>query len=251
MQKKIILWCSVIVLNSGLLSAQAGDLNPPSPDPDDPAGALYTLEDIYQRLLNGALGVLRGAGFVEPTGEPGSTGHTLNDLMSIAPTEDNTDGALPSEVLDGKTYWGLRTDGAWGLQTGTLATQTIDNSTVNQTAGNYAEFDLSDPADGGDSDLIASNLASGVDIFGVLGTALIAVGNAVENQVLAGATFSTSAGVNLTGTMPDSSTDITPSAVDQTIPQGYHDGTRKVAGDEDLLSGNIIPSVKRGVIDDR
>ena len=40
--------------------------------------------------------------------------------MGKAPTKDNTNGAVPAEVLSGKTYWGLRTDGTWGLQTGTM-----------------------------------------------------------------------------------------------------------------------------------
>jgi hypothetical protein len=41
--------------------------------------------------------------------------------MGVAPAADNTDGAVPAEVLTGKTYWSLRTDGTWGPQTGTAA----------------------------------------------------------------------------------------------------------------------------------
>jgi hypothetical protein len=44
--------------------------------------------------------------------------HTLDDIMAIAPAVDDTNGAAPGDVLNGKTYWGLRTDGTWGAQTG-------------------------------------------------------------------------------------------------------------------------------------
>jgi hypothetical protein len=45
--------------------------------------------------------------------------HTLDDIMGIAPAADNTNGAVPGDVLQGTSYWGLRTDGTWGPQTGT------------------------------------------------------------------------------------------------------------------------------------
>lgn len=77
----------------------------------------YTIGDICDRLDTGAAG--NQITFTEPTAIPGPVGCTLNELMGKAPAEDNTAGALISEVLFGKTFWGLRTDGTWGLQTGT------------------------------------------------------------------------------------------------------------------------------------
>ena len=73
----------------------------------------YTLEDIYNRLNSGVTGTQ--STFTEPAGGPTTgTMHTVDEIMGKAPVVDNTNGALPSEVAIGKTYWGLRTGGTWG-----------------------------------------------------------------------------------------------------------------------------------------
>lgn len=99
----------------------AGDLEPPA-GPDDAGSAMYTLEDAYNRLDTGVAGAKRTGGFTEPSSAPGSTGVTLDQLMGMMPVADDTDGAAPEDVAAGKTYWGLRTDGTWGQQTGSSAT---------------------------------------------------------------------------------------------------------------------------------
>ena len=96
----------------------AGPLQPPA-GPNDPASAMYTLEDLYNRLNNGSDGNKRSEGFVEPASTPAPTGHTLNEIMEKAPMPDNVQGATPGNVLSGKTFWGLRTDGTWGPKVGT------------------------------------------------------------------------------------------------------------------------------------
>ena len=64
-------------------------------------------------------------------------------------------------------------------------------------------------------------------------------GNAVAGDLLSGKTASVDAG-DITGTMPDNGTvNITPSTVNQAIPAGKHSGAGIVAGDADLVSGNI------------
>lgn len=152
------------------LSVGAVNLDSSAP-PDDTNSAMYTLQSICERLSSGATGSKRGATFVEPpSGTITAVVCSLNDIMNAAPAEDNSNGALVTEVLSGKTFWGLRTDGTWGLQTGTLATQTPTNSSVTQSAGNYSAFDLSAV----DTDLASSNIKSGVTIFGVAGTVPIA-----------------------------------------------------------------------------
>jgi len=83
---------------------------------------MFTLESIYQRLATGAAGAKRVGPFAEPDSAPSPTGHTLGDVMSKAPAVDNVNGVTPAEVPRGKTFWGLRSDGAWGLQTGTRGT---------------------------------------------------------------------------------------------------------------------------------
>lgn len=73
-------------------------------------------------------------------------------------------------------------------------------------------------------------------------------GDAVASDLLSGKTASTDAG-DITGTMPNkvgSATEITPSTVDQVIPQGYYGGITgdgKVFGDADLIPANIAEGV--------
>jgi hypothetical protein len=135
-------------------------------DPVTPPGGTssYTLEDIYQRLNDGTPGA-QGT-FREPAGGPGSTMHTLNEIMAKAPSADMIDGALPGNVLVDRTYWSLRNDGTWGHQVGTMPAETIENTTVIQGAGYYGAFDLSTE----DPDLVAGNIVKGKDIYGVIGT---------------------------------------------------------------------------------
>lgn len=65
-------------------------------------------------------------------------------------------------------------------------------------------------------------------------------GTATAGDVLNGKTFSSSAGLGATGTMPDNGAVIfMPSTTAQTIPAGYHSGSGSVAGDANLVSGNI------------
>ena len=113
-------FCGISLLAASLLpfAAQAGSLDSPAV-PADAGSAMHSLEDVYNRLDSGAAGAKRSGAFNEPTAGPGSTGHTLDEVMTLAPAADNTNGAAPADVGNGKTYWGLRTDGSWGGQTGT------------------------------------------------------------------------------------------------------------------------------------
>ncbi len=92
-------------------------------DPDNPPGppettSSYRLEDIYSRLDTGAAGT--PITFTEPiSGPTAGTGHTLDEIMAVAPSVDDTNGATTTQVVSGTTYWGLR-NGAWGLQIGTM-----------------------------------------------------------------------------------------------------------------------------------
>ena len=65
-------------------------------------------------------------------------------------------------------------------------------------------------------------------------------GTAVAGNVLSGKTFSSSTGLGVTGTMPNNrAVNITPGTSPQTIAAGYHNGSGSVAGDANLVSGNI------------
>ena len=65
-------------------------------------------------------------------------------------------------------------------------------------------------------------------------------GTAAVGDVLSGKTFTSTAGLGATGTMPNNgAVTLTPTTSDQAIAAGYHDGTGKCAGDADLVAGNI------------
>lgn len=102
--------------------AHSGNLDAPAA-PDNAGSAMYTLDDLYQRLVDGSDGTKRGATYAEPDSGPSAgTMHTLNDIMGEMPAVDESDGAAAENVLQGKNFWGLLPDGGWGPQTGTLET---------------------------------------------------------------------------------------------------------------------------------
>ena len=71
------------------------------------------------------------------------------------------------------------------------------------------------------------------------------VGTALAGDVLSGKTFSNSSSTNIAGTMPNrGGVTIMPGTGSRTIQQGYHDGTGSVAGDADLVAGNIRSGVE-------
>ncbi|MCP4714934.1 MAG: DUF1566 domain-containing protein [Deltaproteobacteria bacterium] len=137
---------TMLVLMAALLlpaAAAAGDLEP-SAGPE--ATSSYTLEDIYNRLKYGA--PRTQSTFTGPADGPTvPTGQTLNQVMGEAPEQDEANGAVATEVAEGKTFWGL-TGGEWGQQTGTAE-------------------DGSCPED---PDLVAANIKCGVEISGIVGT---------------------------------------------------------------------------------
>jgi hypothetical protein len=83
------------------------------------------------------------------------------------------------------------------------------------------------------------------DIVAAINAIARGQGNAVESQVLSGATFSNADGIKRTGTMPNKGAiTITPSGSAQTIPAGYHNGQGKVSAVTvpvaNVLSGTTI-----------
>lgn len=122
-----------IVISFGplVMTVLAGNLDSPAA-PSDPGSAMYTLEDIYNRLNAGTAGSKRTGGFREPTSGPGSTGRTLDEVMGKAPSVDDTNGAGVADVLADKTFWGL-TSGAWGSKTGTRYGGCTCSGTMNGT----------------------------------------------------------------------------------------------------------------------
>ena len=130
MKRNIVVMSLTVVISPSLL---AGNLDS-SAAPSNSGSAMYKLEDIYNRLNDGTEGTKRSGGFQEPSSGPGNTGKTLNEVMDKAPVKNNTDGASPSDVTTGKTYWGLK-DGSWGLQTGPRYIDNGDGTVTDKTTG--------------------------------------------------------------------------------------------------------------------
>ncbi|MDD5759081.1 MAG: DUF1566 domain-containing protein [Desulfobulbaceae bacterium] len=122
MKKIVIKKCALYSLAFTLLfpaMSLAGDLEPVAA-PDNAASAVFTTDDLYNRLQTGAEGTKRNTPFSEPTAGPADgVGRSLDEIMTIAPAADNVNGATQADVTTGKTFWGLRTDGTWGLKPGT------------------------------------------------------------------------------------------------------------------------------------
>jgi hypothetical protein len=116
-------------------------------DPDTPPGppastSSYTLEDIYDRLDTGAAGTQ--STFTEPSeGPPTGTMHTLNAIMSVAPSVDDINGATQAQVLAGRTAWGL-TSGQWGVIAGTRPAAPVPKTgqTISYTVGDDGDLEM-------------------------------------------------------------------------------------------------------------
>ena len=180
------------------------------------------------------------------------SGIDIFDVTGSYSCTEPTGDATAADVLIGKTF--SNADGT--DLTGTMPDNEGDNASTGQAYTTGGPIKLTAPTgfyDGDDTvtateaevvaldtDLMAGNIASGKDIFGVTGTAVVATGDATAAQVLTGTTFSNASGAGLSGSMANvGQQDITPGASAQTITQGYHDGTGTVAGDADLVGGNI------------
>jgi hypothetical protein len=170
-------------------TAVAGELDSPA-DPDDDASRMPGLEDLYERLDSGGGNAAPTGPFSGPGAAPGPTGHTLVELMNIAPQPDNSTGATQAHVLDGKSFWGLRTDGTWGLKTGTMNTVGQQNITPGTTdKGITAGFHDGTGSVAGDGDLIPASIRQDVNIFNVTGSLVPSGGTATPGDVVSGKTF--------------------------------------------------------------
>jgi hypothetical protein len=148
--------------------------------------------------------------------------------------------AVAADMLSGKTAY---VNGA--LVTGNIASKalaTITPGTSDQViaAGQYltgAQTIL------GDADLIAGNIKSGANIFGVAGAAAVvdtSTGDAVAANILSGKKAFVN-GALVTGNIASKTGQTyTPGTTDQTISSGqYLSGNQVISGDADLIAGNI------------
>jgi hypothetical protein len=228
-----------------------------------PGPTMHTLEDIYQKqletqqkagimtspkTLSDSTVVVESGYYPAVALDAVDTDLAAHNIVSgvslfgIAGSAVQAAGnATPAQVLSGATF---SKAGEAGLS-GTMPNRgSVDfmPGTIDQSipAGYHSGSGLVQ----GDADLAADNVRAGVNLFGVVGTVEPPQGSATVDQVLAGATFSKSGAVGLTGTMPNrGAANITPAATDQAIAQGYHSGSGIVAGDADLAATNILAGV--------
>ncbi len=150
------------------LPALAGNLD--NAGAPSSGSAMPTLQGIYQQLLDGTTATTSGT-FQEPASGPtAGTGRTLAEIGVKLPVSDNTNGAQASDVLSGKTFWGLRTDGTWGLKSGTKTNNGVASFTPGQAAVPVPAGYYSGGQVNTDANLVSGNIMAGKTIFGVSGT---------------------------------------------------------------------------------
>lgn len=165
-----------------------------------------------------------------------TTGIAVEKVVVVPLWKNPTGNAIAQDVLEEKTFSNKEGVGVSGTM--------INNGTVTFNPGRSDQNVPEGYYDGlgavkGDANLISGNIRSGINIFGVNGTSIEASGTALPMHVLSGETFSNVSGV-ATGTMANVGIQyIYPFTFNQTITQGYHDGTGYVAGDLNLVPGNI------------
>jgi len=69
-----------VVFAAAVFAGSLDQINPPS----NAAGRMSTLTDIYNCLNSGTCNAKSSGGFAEPLGAPGITGHTLDEIMTLA-----------------------------------------------------------------------------------------------------------------------------------------------------------------------
>lgn len=122
-------------------------------------------------------------------------------------------------------------------------TPTAAGSVITPDAG----YTLSQVTVDGDVNLVSTNIKSGVNIFGVAGDQFVVntvAASATPDQILSGAN-AYAGGMNIVGTIPSKTAQTyTPGTSNQTISaEQYLSGAQTIAGDADLVAGNIKSGV--------
>lgn len=186
-------------------------------------------------------------GFHDGTGQVSGDANLVADNIKagvsifgvVGKTEvvDTTSGdAASTDIISGKKAW------VGGSEvTGSIVTQTLSAASANVPAGFYTATTLTAV----DSDLVAGNIRSGINLFGIDGDSNVvdtSSGDAAATEILSGKKAWVG-GQEVSGTMTNVGVqNVTPGTTNITISQGYHDGTGQITGDPDLVSGNIRAS---------
>ncbi|MDD3284107.1 MAG: DUF1566 domain-containing protein [Patescibacteria group bacterium] len=146
---------AVLVILITFSITKAGDLFPSG---TSILPTFYTLGDIYDKLTDNTTSADEGDHDLTSSATPASTFHTLKDIYEAIPTID------ADKMLTTADYMGVQ---------GTIVSigaVTITPSTTAQTI--IAGYHNGSGTVSGDTDLISSNILSGVNIFGVSGSAV-------------------------------------------------------------------------------
>ena len=167
-----------------------------SPTGAGPAGKMYSLRGMYDRLYSGTTAV-KGSGFTEPTAAPADgVMYTLNNILDGFNTDATAcSGTLAANVLAGKTFFatsGTTRGTNWGPVAGTMTDRTgTDVASIAQVAaGGINYFTAAAGYYDGTARVSATNvlvaalapalttgnIVSGITIFGVTGTFLPTAG---------------------------------------------------------------------------
>lgn len=200
-----------IVLAVALLpvAVTAGNLD----DPGTVGSNMPTTTQIYDRLNSGAdISAPTPSTLAEPAAGPtAGAQRTLAEIQALLPAKDNTSGAAAADVLTGRTFWGLRTDGTWGLTTGTAAAGsnvTGSNGSLTITIPNGL-YSGGKTATAADTNLVSDNIRPGATIFGITGKRWKDLGN---------------------GTIQDMKTDLVWQQADDGVVRKYDDAVAYCAG---------------------
>lgn len=226
--KIIILTLTVIMLCYSVLQAQEPEISEASRQTQDVSRKTVFFPLIIKEGCTGTLS--EGEELSRKSGEISSAKQALGN-------------AQPEDVLRGKTFSNRYDNFVIGTMPNNRAGSDIICGTSDQALAEG--YWSSENIIKGDPDLLPVNIRSGVNIFGVNGTARQSSGNAVSRDVLSGKTFSNSQEVNIAGTMPDNGagSEIICSTSEQTIAKGYWSSKNTVLGDTDLVCGNIRSGV--------
>lgn len=156
--------------------------------------------------------------------------------------------AQPNQVLSGATF----SNSSGDELTGTMPNKTTGASATLTTTDSRPVWPHVSIADGSDNNAWLTTNSDGIKRFGIkvpegyYNNSVVAIpatslGNAVANQVLSGASFSSSNGFNISGSIPSKGAQTyTPGTGNQTISAGqYLSGAQTIAGDANLVAANI------------
>lgn len=159
------------------------------------------------------------------------------NIFNVAGTYTSDATATAANILSGKTAYvkGAKVTGTIASKAAATITPTTSNQTI--ASGQYLSGTQTIV---GDADLTAGNIKSGVNIFGVDGT-FTSDADATAAQILSGKTAYVKGAKVIGSITSKAAATYTPTTSNQTISAGqYLNGAQTIAGDADLVAGNIV-----------